>query len=63
LQALYAAPGEAVKGDEQEGEVEDQGDGGAGDELADGLDTMEPGYQGAGGAQLEVRQGQAQEVA
>ena len=49
--------------DEQEGEIEDQRDGGAGDEFADGLDAVQAGDQGAGGAELEVRQGQAQQMA
>ena len=49
--------------DEQEGEIEDQRDGGAGDEFADGLDAVQAGDQGAGGAVLEVRQRQAQQVA
>jgi len=49
--------------DEQEGEIENQRDGGAGDEFADGLDAVQAGDQGAGGAELEVRQGQTQQVA
>jgi hypothetical protein len=49
--------------DQQEGQVEHQADGGAGDELADGFDAVQAGDHGAGLALLEPRQGQAQEVA
>ncbi|TND03623.1 MAG: hypothetical protein FD118_1442 [Rhodocyclaceae bacterium] len=49
--------------DQQEGEIQHQGDGGAGDEFADGLDALQAGDHGAGGALLEPGQGQAQQVA
>ncbi len=49
--------------DEQEGKVEDQAHGGAGDELADGLDAVQARHQHAGGAVLEEGQRQAQQVA
>jgi hypothetical protein len=48
--------------DEQEGQIEDEGDGGAGNELADGFDPVQAGNQGAGGALFEVRQRQPQQV-
>jgi hypothetical protein len=48
--------------DEQEGQIEDQGDGSAGDELADGFNPVQAGDQGAGGALLEVGRRQPEQV-
>jgi len=49
--------------DAQEGDVLHQGHGGAGEEFADRFDALQAGDDGAGGALLEPRHGQAQQVA
>lgn len=49
--------------DEQEGQIEDERDGGAGYELPNGFDPLQPRDKGAGRALFEVRQRQAQQVA
>lgn len=49
--------------DEQEGEIEDQGNGSAGDKFPDGLHPVQTGDESAGGTVLEIGQRQTQEVA